>query len=94
MVDVCPDDVAEDRTVDTIEFWCNIWALKNGAGERPYAHLAEFVLAMLSLPLSNAVVEKLFSILAAVKDKHRNCLSVPMLEAILRVREHLKVSFT
>ncbi|KAK3919988.1 SCAN domain-containing protein 3 [Frankliniella fusca] len=92
LTDVCPEEVAENKEVETIKFWGNVWDMKNGAGKQPYKELAEYVLALLSLPLSNAVVERLFSLLAVVENKQRNCLSVPMLEAILRIREHLRAS--
>lgn len=65
--------------------------MRDGSGRRAFDALARYVLATLSLPLSNAVVERLFSILAIVKCKARNKLGMEMLEAILRVRFHFQV---
>ncbi|CAH1381735.1 unnamed protein product, partial [Tenebrio molitor] len=39
-------------------------------------------------PSSNAVVERAFSVMAAVKPKCRNRMQTQMLEAILRLRLH------
>ncbi|KAE8741263.1 hypothetical protein FOCC_FOCC013218 [Frankliniella occidentalis] len=89
IADICPgvDDV---NSVGTIEFWSAVWSLTNAGGERVFGDLARYVLYCLTLPLSNAVVERLFSQLTLVKDKIRNKLGKEMLEAILRVRTHLK----
>jgi len=46
---------------------------------------------LLSLPFSNAAVERAFSIVNVVKDKLRNKMSVKMLEAILHVRCTLSI---
>ena len=45
---------------------------------------------LLYLPISNATVEQLFSIMGVVKTKIRNSLATPMVEAILFVRYSLK----
>ncbi|KAK3929507.1 Protein ZBED8 [Frankliniella fusca] len=87
--DICPGEENVEN-VGTIEFWSGVWSLKNAAGEQQYGSLARYVLYLLTLPLSNAVVERLFSQLTIVKDKIRNKLGKEMLEAILRVRTHLK----
>ena len=67
--------------------------MKNGAGVQMFRELAGFVLGALTLPLSNAVVERLFSILALVKSKVRNRLGLEMLDSLLRIRTHLHVSY-
>lgn len=91
LTDVMPE--AEDiHSVHVEDFWGRVWGLKNAQGEQPYRELAEYVIMLLSLPLSNAVVERIFSILAIVKNKWRNRLSLKMLAAILIVRAHLGVS--
>lgn len=68
--------------VDIVKFWGNVWKLKNAVGEQPYAVLASYVLSLLTIPLSNAVVERLFSLLLLVKTKQRNRISLRMLESI------------
>ncbi|KAE8738355.1 hypothetical protein FOCC_FOCC016169 [Frankliniella occidentalis] len=85
--DICPgvDDI---DTLDIMTFWTHVYDLKTGIGKQVFPDLARFVLAALSLPLSNAVVERLFSVLGIVKCKLRNKLSTEMLDALLRIRTH------
>lgn len=89
--EVCPNE--EDvEGVDIVTFWAAVGSVKNGAGTLVFKELASFVLSCLTLPLSNAVVERLFSVLAVVKTKLRNRMGLEMLSAILRIRTHLHVS--
>jgi len=90
--EICPDE-DNIEVVDTIKFWSCVWNIKDGANHRIFQDLAKFVLSALSLPLSNAVVERLFSVLSIVKTKLRNKLEIEMLEALLRVRTHFQVKF-
>ncbi|XP_039301961.1 uncharacterized protein LOC113005616 isoform X1 [Solenopsis invicta] len=87
MLDICP----ENNEPDAVTFWSKLYYLKNAGGLFPLRELAEFALRLLVLPLSNAVVERVFSIMNAVKTKSRNKMSLKMLEAILRVRIYLNV---
>lgn len=50
---------------------------KNAGGKFIFKEVADFVLKLLLLPLSNAVVERVFSILNLVKTKIRNVLPSP-----------------
>ncbi|KAK3916459.1 Putative AC transposase [Frankliniella fusca] len=56
------------------------------AGSKKFENIAGFVLKMLSAPLSNAAVERAFSIMNVTKPKLRNRLQTPMLEALLRAK--------
>lgn len=47
---------------------------------------------MQSLPISNAVVERVFSVMNAVKTKFSNKMQFTMLTAILRIRIHFNVT--
>lgn len=87
MPDICP----ENNEPDAVTFWSKLYYLKNAGGLFPLRELAKFALRLLVLPLSNAVVERVFSIMNAVKTKSRNKMSLKMLEAILRIRIHLYV---
>ncbi|XP_071573822.1 uncharacterized protein [Temnothorax nylanderi] len=89
--EICPDE-DDVEVVDIIKFWSCVWNMKNGAGHHIFQDLAKFVLSALSLPLSNAVVERLFSVLNVIKTKLRNKLQIEMLEALLRVRTHFQVN--
>ncbi|KAE8739290.1 hypothetical protein FOCC_FOCC015213 [Frankliniella occidentalis] len=87
--DLCPAETSVlEVAVD--KFWTAVYNMRTGGGQRAFADLARYVLACLCLPLSNAAVERLFSILTVVKNKLRNKMGMEMVEAILRVRFHLQ----
>ncbi|KAK3916154.1 Zinc finger MYM-type protein 1 [Frankliniella fusca] len=86
--EICPGE--DMTTIDTVQFWSLCLDLKNGAGDCPYEKIAFCALSLLSLPLSNALVERVFSIMNIVKNKIRNKMSVSMLNAILFLRLWLK----
>ncbi|KAK3924186.1 Translation initiation factor IF-2, partial [Frankliniella fusca] len=86
--DFCPDE--EDvKKVDIVKFWAAVGAMKDGGGELNFKELAGFALSFLTLPLSNAVVERLFSVLGVVKKKLRNRMGLEMLNSIFKIRTHL-----
>ncbi|KAK3907361.1 SCAN domain-containing protein 3 [Frankliniella fusca] len=88
-------DLDDEKSIDDVDiftFWFNVWQIRDGRNQRPFRELCVYVLTLLSLPLSNAVVERLFSIMTAVKTKQRSRLSLKMLQSILIVRGHLKAS--
>jgi hypothetical protein len=64
------------------------WMLWNAGAEGTlrFPDLGRFALRVLSLPFSNAAVERAFSVMNAVKTKVRNHMSIDLLAAILRVR--------
>ena len=64
---------------------------QRGDGERPYKEIASYALAALTIPTSNAIVERIFSHVTNVKTKKRNLLSIKMLDSILHVRLHLQL---
>lgn len=45
-----------------------------------------FALSVLSLPISNAYVERIFSTMNIVKSKIRNKINLPLLDSILRIK--------
>lgn len=59
---------------------------KNAGGDLAFENIARFALHVLSLPFSNAAVERVFSIMNAVKTKPRNRMQKDMLVAIMRIR--------
>ncbi|KAL5237513.1 hypothetical protein ACI65C_004923 [Semiaphis heraclei] len=73
----------------TSEFWVDVSKLKNCDREDSITDISEFALQILSLPLANACVERVFSIMNTVKTKARNRMQMSTLEAILRLRLHL-----
>ena len=49
-------------------------------------NLCRYILSLLNLPFSNAIVERVFSIAGSIKTKSRNRLSVAKLDALVRIR--------
>ncbi|KYN18236.1 hypothetical protein ALC57_09483 [Trachymyrmex cornetzi] len=86
------------RTLTSISLtsgdWCN-WCKKqinkivNAGGHKRFGHISKLVLALMSLPFSNASVERTFSIINIIKDKLRNRMSVETADTILRIRSNL-----
>ncbi|KAK3917883.1 Zinc finger MYM-type protein 1, partial [Frankliniella fusca] len=89
-----PDDILNEgetvESIDIVKFWSRLFKLENGAGQRPYKELAFCALSLFCLPLSNAIVERVFSIMNVVKTKHRNRFSNSVLNAVLLLRLYLK----
>ena len=85
--DICGSNMIEDA----VKFWSTVAKMKNAIGEEQFPDLAAFALRALSLPLSNAVVERVFSVMSVVKTKLRNRMKIPMLNAIMRTRLYLMV---
>lgn len=52
--------------------------------------LAEFTLKICSLPISNALVERVFSRVTSVKSKLRNRMGLELLTSILRIKTYLE----
>lgn len=69
-----------------MKFWSKLYSFKDAGGDYIFRELTEFVLKLLSLPTSNAMVERVFSILNAIKTRARNKINYPMLENVLRLR--------
>lgn len=80
-----------DNRTSTESYWSEVWDIKDAGGAQRFGNISKLVLALLSLPFSNASVERAFSILSIVKDKLRNKMSVAMVEAIMHVRLTLSV---
>lgn len=73
-------------------FWANLVSNhKNAGGEYVFRELADFALLALSFPLSNAVVERVFSLMNIMKTKIRNKINVPLLDSLLRIKTHFIV---
>ena len=47
----------------------HFWACAFAGGSKPFKELATFALNVLTIPISNAVVERVFSFLNAIKTK-------------------------
>ncbi|KYN07134.1 hypothetical protein ALC62_01942 [Cyphomyrmex costatus] len=73
----------------TEDYWIGINEILNAGGQQRYGHICKLILAILSLPFSNASVERMFSIMNIIKDKLRNNMFIKTTETILRVRDNL-----
>lgn len=71
---------------ESATFWSGVLRFKNAGGDLVFGNIAQFALHILSLPFSNAAVERVFSIMNAVKTKPRNRMHRDMLVAIMRIR--------
>lgn len=78
-----------DVLTSSYKFWPTVLQHKNAGGALIFKELAAFVLLLMSLPISNAVVERVFSIMNATKTKVRNRMKTEMLSALLRIKVHL-----
>ena len=71
---------------DTEQFWIGV--LQHQA----FKELAIFVLTWLITPISNAVVERIFSLVFSVKTKARKSMQQNLLDATIRIRAELLLS--
>ncbi|XP_031733330.1 uncharacterized protein LOC116399955 [Anarrhichthys ocellatus] len=81
-----------DSTENTVEFWSEVKHYRDTSGSNPFEELCKAALAALSLPHSNAEVERLFSQMSVVKSKLRNRMLLHTLNSILLVRYGLKLA--
>lgn len=80
-----------DNRTSTESFWAEFNEIKDAGGNKRFRNISTLVLGLLSLPFSNAAVERAFSIVNVVKDKLRNTMSIKMVEAIMHIRCTLNV---
>ena len=63
--------------------------VQNATGREAFASLARYALACLSMPPSNAAVDRIFSTVTVTKTKLKNKMEMPMLHALLRIKTDL-----
>ena len=73
---------------DTVQFWVRV-ADYQVVGSHPFRGLSKYALECMSTPVSNAVVERVFSQVTLVKTNVRNRMGVDMLNAVIRIRAYL-----
>ncbi|KAH0549687.1 hypothetical protein KQX54_012501 [Cotesia glomerata] len=71
-----------DNNVEITKFWIAVWNLRDASGNQSFKELASFAIRALSSPISNADVERVFSVMSIVKTKLRNRMLLPMLVAL------------
>ncbi|XP_031830448.1 uncharacterized protein LOC116426097 [Nomia melanderi] len=78
------------QTLGAIEFWYTISDLKDELGNLLYDEIAKLAFLCLSLPHSNADVDKFFSTITDIKNKKRCRLDTQMICAMTRIKLHLQ----
>lgn len=78
------------ETSSTVKFWIEVYSYKDASGINPYLDVCELAISVLSLPHSNAEVERLFSQMNIIKSKLRNRLNISSVNAILAVKSGLR----
>src|SRR5215469_1449973 len=73
-------------SVDTEQFWIGVLQHK------AFKELATFALTCLITPVSNAVFERIFSLVSSIKTKAGNRMQLNLLDSIVRVRVELLLS--
>ena len=68
---------------DTEQFWVGV------SHHKSFKELSAYSLTCLTTPVSNAVVERMFSLVTSVKTKARNRMQLGLLDAIIRIRANL-----
>lgn len=74
----------------TFELWIEVKSYKDSSDSCPFKELAEVAINILSLPHSNAEIERVFSQLNIVKNKQRNRMKVNLINSILAIRAGLR----
>ena len=67
--------------------WC--FAIHEWPGQHPFKELARYALDCLSVPVSNGIVERVFSYVTSVKTKSRNRMNLSLLDSIVTIRSVL-----
>ena len=77
---------AEGIPTDSIEFWLGVSKKTDSLGHYCFPELCDYVFNCLTVPVSNAIVERIFSGVTYIKNKYRNRMGYKTLESILRIR--------
>ena len=69
-----------------VEFWLGVVRYDNVSEHKRFSTIIPLALRALTIPISNACVERAFSFMNAIKGKTRNKMESKLLEAIMRIR--------
>ena len=70
---------------DIVSFWAEVNEYTNSSGEKKFPNISALALSLLSLPFSNASIERIFSQMNVVHTDLRNRLQVRSVEALLQI---------
>lgn len=76
--------------MDVQTFWKTVFLYEDVSGSKPFLELSKIILTLLSVPTSNACVERVFSIMNFIKMKIRNKMQYELLEALIRINMYFK----
>ncbi|KAH7978728.1 hypothetical protein HPB49_006553 [Dermacentor silvarum] len=82
---------ATTETSSATSFWYEALAFRDAAGVRPFPALAAGAIRILTLPVSNAEAERVFSNVTLTKTELRNKMKMDLLESILRIKFGLRL---
>ena len=86
------EEVFQSRVPNNpVQIWAAVRRFQYTTGFCPYKDLATYALACFSTPVSNALVERVFSHVNAVKTDKRNRMGLKMVEYITKIRITLVV---
>lgn len=74
------------NTSTSADFYHAVYNDRDAAGCKRFENISKFGLAFVTVPISNAIVERAFSIYNIVKNKLRSRLSIEMLQSMIMVR--------
>ena len=77
------------RRKDVVTFWGNLGKMTDTSGESRFPTISKLSKTLLSLPHSNADVERIFSQVTLIKTKTRNKLKTETLDALILVKQGL-----
>ncbi len=83
---------SSETRADVVTFWGSVSRMTNPSGESRFPTVSKLMKSVLSLPHSNADVERVFSQVTLVKTKLRNSLKTSTLDAILLTKQCLPSS--
>ena len=83
-------DLPEDLKSDAVKFWCRVRSYKDSTQVLRFENISQLALGLYSLPYSNADVERIFSKMNYFKNKVRNRMSSPTIDALIRVESALR----
>lgn len=70
----------------TESFWRKVSKKINASGIKTYCSISKLALMLLSLPFSNASVERVFSVANIIRDKLRDRMSIATAESVMCIR--------
>ena len=78
------------RHMSCFDYWSIVFSKENAAGMKCFPNLKAVISSVLSLPFSNAAVERFFSKLNLTKTSQRNCLKNETICGLMHAVYHMK----